>query len=209
MLKLFALMYILIAGFGFSEGIKYQGCYTDEDVSRDLPDVNSGGNDSDIQKCVDLCTFKAYKYAGLQGNMCYCGDSFGKYCKVDDSLCSIRCPGNDQQNCGGANKNSIYSTNYLGCWKDSPTRDIRSFNSMPNSNATIQNCVALCRQNGYKYAGAQYFSQCFCDNRFGMYPELERSSCSATCRGNPQQKCGGVWANSVFDTQIDCGCFQP
>ncbi|XP_067943054.1 sialate:O-sulfotransferase 2-like [Watersipora subatra] len=188
--------------------MKYQGCYFDEALGRDLSDENDLGSTNTVQTCIDLCTYKGYKYAGLQGNMCYCGDSFGKYCKVDDSLCSIICPGNIQQICGGANKNSIYSTNYLGCWQDSRPRDFSHLITLQGIDATLENCVAYCRQQGYQYAGAQYFSQCFCGNRFGMYPELDRSSCNTQCHGNSQQNCGGGWTNSVFDTQIDCGCYE-
>ncbi|XP_067943056.1 uncharacterized protein [Watersipora subatra] len=202
MFQLTVLLYTLLAVLQFCEGIKYQGCYSDEDGFEDLQDVNPLGHVNDVQECVNLCTFKAYKFAGLRDKACYCGDKFENFCKIDDTFCNKACPGNGQQKCGSSEMYSIYSTNYLGCWKDSPTRDMRNFNSMPFYKATLQECVRLCHEKGFKYAGAQYYLHCYCDNRFGTYSELDKSSCSTRCRGNFQQNCGGVFANSVFDTQI-------
>ncbi|XP_067943055.1 sialate:O-sulfotransferase 2-like [Watersipora subatra] len=200
---------IILASHQICEGIRYQGCYIYEGFDSDPQEVTDLEDANSVEACVDLCTYKAYKYAGLQGNQCYCGDSLEKYCQVKDDQCNIECSGERQQSCGGANRNSFYSTNYLGCWRDSSSRDLRNLKTFAGVNATLENCVDYCRDQGYKYAGAQYFSQCFCDNRFGMYPELNRYSCATPCDGNSQQMCGGGWANSVFNTQIDCGCHQP
>ncbi|XP_067942381.1 uncharacterized protein [Watersipora subatra] len=190
---------LVIFGAQLASSERFQGCYLDDSTSRDLPVAKAMGTSNSVQACVDHCTSRAYKYAGLQGSTCYCGDSFGKYCKVDNAECDTSCAGRSQEKCGSSNKNSVYSTNYLGCWSDSPIRDLENYTQIDSSEATIETCVALCQSRGYRYAGAQYYRQCFCSNSYGMYPEKERSSCSTPCHGNNQQKCGGSWANSVYD----------
>lgn len=62
-------------------------------------------------------TFTGYKYAGNQnGNQCTCGDSFGKHGMAgSDGECNKPCPdGHSQTKCGGALRNSIRDTDYLG-----------------------------------------------------------------------------------------------
>merc|ERR1712048_113136 len=60
-----------------------------------------------------------------------------------------------------------------------------------NSAAT---CAARCKKLGYRYAGTQFYKQCFCGNSFGKYG---KAKCSTKCPGN-KGICGGGWANSVY-----------
>lgn len=39
---------------------------------------------------------------------CYCGNSYGKYGKINDDECNYKCAGNSSQYCGGRAKNSIH-----------------------------------------------------------------------------------------------------
>merc|ERR1712048_1229307 len=45
-----------------------------------------------------------------------------------------------------------------------------------------------------RYAGTQFYKQCFCGNSFGKYG---KAKCSTKCPGN-KGICGGGWANSVY-----------
>ncbi|KAF6038786.1 LIPI [Bugula neritina] len=61
---------------------------------------------------------EVYKYAGLQnGFFCSCGTSYGSYGELDQDECSSVCSA-DGMECGGLYSNSIYRTNYIGCYKD-------------------------------------------------------------------------------------------
>lgn len=84
---------------------------------------------------------------------------------------------------------------YLGCYADKPQRDINT-QYTSNGSMTIEACSATCRRQGYKVAGLQYGSQCFCGNRYGRYGKS--SACNMPCAGNKSQTCGGTWANSVY-----------
>jgi len=63
---------------------------------------------------------------------------------------------------------------------------------------TVEKCVTSCASKGFKYAGTQYGSQCFCGMTYGKYGKS--NACSMPSAGNPDEICGGFWANSVYST---------
>lgn len=87
---------------------------------------------------------------------------------------------------------------YIGCYGDSQTRDLPEAAYQGNGSATVESCISACQSAGYKYAGAQDSTQCFCGNSYGAYGPS--SSCSVTCPGSSVETCGGSWANSVYAT---------
>jgi hypothetical protein len=90
---------------------------------------------------------------------------------------------------------------YLGCFKDQgdPTgtagRDLSGF-VVNDPQMTTDKCVSLCRDKGFKFAGTQYSSWCFCGNAYGKSGKA--SNCNMKCSGNSNQICGGSWANSIY-----------
>ena len=90
---------------------------------------------------------------------------------------------------------------YVGCFKDQgdPTgtagRDL-SGASRQDGRMTTQMCVSECRAKGFAYAGTQYSTWCFCGNSYGKSGVA--NNCDMPCGGNPGEKCGGAWANSVY-----------
>ena len=107
------------------------------------------------------------------------------------------CSGDSTQTCGGIWANSVYKTGYLGCFTDTPSRDLAG-NAQSLSTQTPQQCMTWCGSQGYKYAGVQFGDQCFCGNSFDAYGAS--TSCNVPCAGNSGQTCGGAWANSVYLT---------
>lgn len=90
------------------------------------------------------------------------------------------------------------NANYMGCYVDEVVRDLSGSEKDFGSNNTIENCALFCWQNNYKYAGAQYGSQCFCGNTYGAYGSAGNSNCNYACTGNPKEYCGGYWTNSIY-----------
>ena len=90
---------------------------------------------------------------------------------------------------------------YLGCYKDQGSpwsawgRDLdrQMFNSQT---MTIATCVRDCAALGYRFAGLQSSSQCFCGDDYGKFGEAD--NCDKRCVGNDVTVCGGTWANSVY-----------
>ena len=69
---------------------------------------------------------------------------------------------------------------------------------------SLDMCNTRCQ--GYKYSSIQAGTHCFCGDSYGRYGKVDR--CSNNCpvvkdgaqaiEGN---KCGGWWANSVYEVQ--------
>jgi hypothetical protein len=62
------------------------------------------------------------------------------------------------------------------------------------ANMTVENCLAACSAGGYKLAGVEYASQCYCDNVLenGAGPAPDGNAlCDMACNGNAQETCGG------------------
>ncbi|HEV7670870.1 MAG TPA: WSC domain-containing protein [Thermoanaerobaculia bacterium] len=86
---------------------------------------------------------------------------------------------------------------YLGCYTDATTRALPV--QMPGASNTIESCKAAAYNAGYKYAGLQYYGQCYAGNTLG-YALVADSECNTACTGNPAQTCGGGWHNSIYST---------
>jgi hypothetical protein len=61
---------------------------------------------------------------------------------------------------------------------------------------TVELCSELCSKRGYRYAGVQFSSWCFCGNRYGTFGKA--NNCNMRCSGDSSEICGGSWANSVY-----------
>ena len=44
---------------------------------------------------------------------------------------------------------------------------------------------------------------CFCGDTIGKYGIKSDSECNGNCTGNMHEKCGGVWRNSVYQTNVN------
>jgi len=96
-------------------------------------------------------------------------------------------------------------SNYVGCFKDKGDpystrgRDLDKKYVSAND-MTVEKCISICRNAGFQYAGVQYGSQCFCDNDYGAFGPA--NNCDMKCSGNPNEICGGFWANSIYATGV-------
>jgi hypothetical protein len=85
---------------------------------------------------------------------------------------------------------------YAGCFADDASRDLKDF-PFSSGSMSIEFCSEHCRAFFNVYAGTQFGSYCFCGNTVGRLGAADESRCSIPCSGNPGQKCGGEYANSV------------
>lgn len=65
-------------------------------------------------KCLVLCSYNTYMYAGLQyGTECWCGNSLDPLAKPTDAAkCAIPCSGNSSETCGGSLTLQLYVKDY-------------------------------------------------------------------------------------------------
>jgi len=90
---------------------------------------------------------------------------------------------------------------YMGCFRDKGDpfglkgRDLFFF-AFGSYAMTPNLCIRECAKRGFRYAGVQYGTQCFCGNSYGSYGRA--TNCDMECSGDKSQMCGGSWANSVY-----------
>jgi len=124
----------------------------------------------------------------------------------DGKICKGSCDGFSSINCrkGGVGPGPATTVpQYLGCFKDqgdpggTSGRDL-SGAVWQDGKMTIESCQAYCGQRNFAYAGVQYSTWCFCGNSYGKYGQA--NNCDMKCGGNPNEICGGSWANSIYST---------
>ncbi|KAF4624411.1 hypothetical protein G7Y89_g13760 [Cudoniella acicularis] len=99
---------------------------------------------------------------------------------------------------------------YIGCGTD-PGGQPRTLlgASEQNNNMTVESCVDFCVSKGYRIAGLEYSTQCFCDNSFSKdrapVPGLLQD-CSMPCSGNDKEVCGGGALISLYQKCTDSTC---
>ena len=170
----------------------YIGClYSNGDLPIDA------GTGFSVKGCVDYCRTFGYSFAGVQvGYQCSCGDTIGVQGQAPFSDCYYPCIEGGRGNCGAGSRNSVYATRYIGCYKDSRTRDLPTL----AGKFGISDCLKKCGQLGYAYAGLQLYDQCWCGDSYGKYGMENENLCNLTCTQGGAF-CGGRFANSVFQVE--------
>ncbi|KFG80691.1 hypothetical protein MANI_111179, partial [Metarhizium anisopliae] len=87
---------------------------------------------------------------------------------------------------------------YVGCVKDGNPSALIMRSNQDQGQMTVEKCGAVCKGNGFRYAGLKYYGICFCGNTLGGSP-ADEGSCSYPCSGNNAQKCGGDSTLSVWE----------
>ena len=97
--------------------LEYLGCYRDvyaaneRDLLGSLLLNDDGANLITPSYCEDYCGTRQFAYVGVQyGSECWCGNSYGKHGRLEDSECSTPCVGDASlvNQCGGALANSVF-----------------------------------------------------------------------------------------------------
>ncbi|KAB5558603.1 WSC domain-containing protein [Coniochaeta sp. 2T2.1] len=88
---------------------------------------------------------------------------------------------------------------YSGCFADNTASGATlSFHSDADRyNMTVEGCMAECKGNGFRYAGLEYYGECYCGNSVNG-PSVDESKCNYPCTGNKSEVCGGSNIISVY-----------
>ncbi|KAF2676831.1 WSC-domain-containing protein, partial [Lentithecium fluviatile CBS 122367] len=87
---------------------------------------------------------------------------------------------------------------YSGCYVDSVgSRALPFQTELEFNNATVEQCTAYCKGNNYRYAGLEYYGQCFCGTSVSASSAPEEE-CNLPCNGDSTQACGGADRVSVY-----------
>ncbi|GFP52224.1 WSC domain-containing protein ARB_07867 [Trichoderma asperellum] len=105
---------------------------------------------------------------------------------------------------------------YSGCFQDGGPGKPNALifrSSLSSDNMTVEECVADCKGNGFRYAGLEYYGVCFCGGTVDG-PQVDEAQCSFPCNGNKSETCGGnnllsVWQDPTFPTkQVTIGDYK-
>ncbi|KAL0271535.1 UNVERIFIED_CONTAM: hypothetical protein PYX00_008598 [Menopon gallinae] len=92
----------------------------------------------------------------------------------------------------------------LGCFQDDKSMRILSgyFTNLEVTNSP-QNCINLCLQSGFPYAGVEYWTECFCGvEEPSPKAKLPDSSCNMKCPADSRLVCGGYLTINIYETGI-------
>lgn len=66
---------------------------------------------------------------------------------------------------------------------------------------TNEKCTAHCFEQGFVYAGTEYFSECFCGNSLAKGAEpAKEEECATECSGKAGEACGGRNRLTLYKT---------
>lgn len=191
-------------------------CVAEGTEGRALNGPSMSSNDMTGLKCTNWCQSLGFIMAGTEySRECYCGNGLVNGASLDrpSSSCNMPCTGNRNSICGGPGALTLYENpsvnNYLalsssglrlvGCIKDVPGRALtgRKFDFV---DMTIDQCTDACKDAGFKYAGAEHGSECFCGNTLdnGASVDVTTDQCWMPCPGAPHSRCGGPDALQLY-----------
>ncbi|MCJ1414010.1 hypothetical protein MMC32_000335 [Xylographa parallela] len=180
----------------------YAGCYADNTNGRALSALvnpESGVNNT-VEACAAACS--GYRYMGVEyGNECYCDNVIGGGNGIASggnnvlaNGCSMTCPGNSSEYCGGRNRLNLYmlggnatvsvstptptptpagpvtvgdfdAWSYMGCYTEATGN--RALSDLENPISGVAVTVEACGTacSDYAYFGVEYSRECYCGNK--------------------------------------------
>lgn len=189
-------------------------CLTDSVSARTLNSTSfyQGSNTNSVEACALYCYQNGFNLAGAEyATECYCAAVLSSI--ITSSACTMSCPGNSSEACGGSDALTVVDVNlnyntldanapngYQGCFVDGFLKNA----TFRSGNLTIGICNDYCSGIGYAYAGTEYGTNCFCGALGSVPMNLQlASNCYAPCFGDSSQDCGGNGVMSIYKNPID------
>ncbi|CAE6401549.1 unnamed protein product [Rhizoctonia solani] len=204
-------------------GWAYRSCIREPSSGRTLTGYSFTSSSMTVDTCVSACATRGYSLAGAEyANECYCGNSFsgtttGGGSVPPESECNMPCAGDSSQICGAGDRLSVYANGLITpgtvalppgwistskCITEASAGRALVGNSFTSQSLTLDQCVDICDQTGFQYAGAEYGAECYCSNAIstanGGGVEVAASECNMNCAGNSQQKCGAGYRITLY-----------
>lgn len=93
---------------------------------------------------------------------------------------------------------------YVGCYTEVSGRALPSLQLVNTTSMTNELCASYCMSRNYALFGTEYSSECYCASSLASGSTFQpQSDCSAPCKGDPSQRCGGasrlsLWNNTNY-----------
>ncbi|XP_070572868.1 sialate:O-sulfotransferase 2-like [Ptychodera flava] len=214
----------------------YKGCLQDDRDALKRTLQGMMWHDSkamSVDACIRHCHRKNYMHAGLEfQSECWCSNAI-KTAAANETGCSMPCPGNKEQICGGPLLLSVYTivrepvpmpaymktTNnenetpsgttdgYKGCVATSNKENIFEKGLVSREKSmTIAACKTQCLQKQYSIAALRGGNECHCGHlqvNFNYILTENDSLCEVPCGGFEGHFCGGRGYASVYVTAAE------
>jgi glucan endo-1,3-alpha-glucosidase len=88
----------------------------------------------------------------------------------------------------------------LGCAVDADGsgRVLNGFSNTALTDLTVDDCLTMCEDKGFAYAGVEYGQQCYCGATIPSSVSYNEAGCNMPCAGNASETCGGGWALDLY-----------
>jgi hypothetical protein len=157
----------------YAGNMTYWGCWSDQ-TPRSLANLSYTSNANTIELCTSTCAQGNNTIAGMEyGSQCFCGSALGyQATEIVDSSCSMACPGNSSETCGGINRLSLFSNGrpviqaapgtpetvgdfyYAACYTEATSGRALGGKSTSGFSMTLEYCANFC--SGFQYFGTEY-----------------------------------------------------
>ena len=157
----------------YAGNMTYWGCWSDQ-TPHSLTNLSYTSNANTVELCTSTCAGGKDTIAGMEyGSQCFCGSALGyQATEVVDSSCSMLCPSNSSETCGGINRLSLFSNGrpviqaapgtpetvgafyYAACYTEATSGRALSGKSTSGSSVTLEYCANFC--SGFQYFGTEY-----------------------------------------------------
>ncbi|PAA59533.1 hypothetical protein BOX15_Mlig015747g2 [Macrostomum lignano] len=207
--------------------LTFSGCYTDtaqRPTIEGRKEINAKGMSR--TKCLNACAKRGYKLFGLKsGSECYCGNNLMHSSLADAGKCSLPCPGDKSQQCGGKSEMSIYKINdvtffdklttevtaaaFYGCYKDDDNKQSVLLDVIEKKDNALSSeiCRRFCSQKQMKFYGMKAGNLCYCGSALRKQAATEDGMCGLLCLGNRAETCGGKKHTEIYQI-LRIGNFQ-
>ncbi|TLD24869.1 hypothetical protein PspLS_05623 [Pyricularia sp. CBS 133598] len=101
---------------------------------------------------------------------------------------------------------------YAGCYSDSTERALGDLMFLGQADGTPMDnrqCLDMCQKAGYKVAGTEDGTECYCGNYVYNSYLIDDSRCSSPCSGDSTTSCGGPWALAIYSPDGRVEVKQP
>ena len=88
---------------------------------------------------------------------------------------------------------------FMGCAVDSNNRILSGYSQTSDSNLTIDECLSMCDEKGYTFAGVEYGEECYCGSSVPTSITYSDTACNVACTGESTEICGGGWALDLYE----------
>lgn len=176
-----------------------------------------------VDRCQTACIANGYTYASVSRRgantwKCSCGNGILPTALVYPGMCTLHCPGNSSQLCGGDNAVQVWWAGSkpaaprmdqfnAGCLVTTPkgllSRATYSYTSVGMTTAT---CTQACFDKKANWALIRAGLYCSCGNDTSLYDGgiVPDSYCNVPCRGNATEMCGSSGYGQFFNiTGVD------